>query len=108
PRVAASPPLTRAAASPLTRVGASPPLTRAEARGLRRRGWILLPSEFSNSAMLHSDRLLLPILSSSAELGLYVTVATVLEMATWPIQQWVDASLRGWSKAFRSRRFPIA
>jgi O-antigen/teichoic acid export membrane protein len=90
------------------RVAASPPLTRAEARGLRRRGWILLPSEFSNSAMLHSDRLLLPMLSSSAELGLYVTVATVLEMATWPIQQWVDASLRGWSKAFRSRRFPIA
>lgn len=96
-----------AASAPLTRAGASP-LTRAEARGLRRRGWILLPSEFSNSAMLHSDRLLLPILSSSAELGLYVTVATVLEMATWPIQQWVDASLRGWSKAFRSRRFPIA
>src|SRR5699024_8717862 len=100
PRAGASPPLTRA--------GASSPLTRAEVRGLRRRGWILLPSEFSNSAMLHSDRLLLPILSSSAELGLYVTVATVLEMATWPIQQWVDASLRGWSKAFRSRRFPIA
>ena len=94
--------------SPLTGEGASSQLTRAEARGLRRRGWILLPSEFSNSAMLHSDRLLLPILSSSAELGLYVTVATVLEMATWPIQQWVDASLRGWSKAFRSRRFPIA
>lgn len=96
------------APSALTRAGASSPLTRAEARGLRRRGWILLPSEFSNSAMLHSDRLLLPILSSSAELGLYVTVATVLEMATWPVQQWVDASLRGWSKAFRSRRFPIA
>ena len=94
--------------SPLTGEGASSQLTRAEARGLRRRGWILLPSEFSNSAMLHSDRLLLPMLSSSAELGLYVTVATVLEMATWPIQQWVDASLRGWSKAFRSRRFPIA
>src|SRR5699024_5231730 len=108
PRAGASAPLTRAAAPPLTRAGASSPLTRAEVRGLRRRGWILLPSEFSNSAMLHSDRLLLPILSSSAELGLYVTVATVLEMATWPIQQWVDASLRGWSKAFRSRRFPIA
>lgn len=109
PRAGASSPLSRAGApSALTRAGASSPLTRAEARGLRRRGWILLPSEFSNSAMLHSDRLLLPILSSSAELGLYVTVATVLEMATWPVQQWVDASLRGWSKAFRSRRFPIA
>src|SRR5699024_11098960 len=67
-RAGASSPLTRAgASSPLTRAGASSPLTRAEVRGLRRRGWILLPSEFSNSAMLHSDRLLLPILSSSAE-----------------------------------------
>ena len=109
PRTGASPALSRTGvSSPLTGAGASSQLTRAEARGLRRRGWILLPSEFSNSAMLHSDRLLLPMLSSSAELGLYVTVATVLEMATWPIQQWVDASLRGWSKAFRSRRFPIA
>ncbi|RBP66969.1 O-antigen/teichoic acid export membrane protein [Brevibacterium sanguinis] len=75
---------------------------RQETRELRRRGWVLLPSEFSNTAMLRSDRLLLPALSTSAELGLYVTVATVLEMATWPVQQWVDASLRGWSTSARS------
>lgn len=81
--------------------------TRSEKRGLRRRGWVLLPSEFSNSAMLRSDRLLLPMLSSSAALGLYVTVATVLEMATWPVQQWVDASLRNWSQAFSSRSIPV-
>lgn len=81
--------------------------TRTEKRGLRRRGWVLLPSEFSNSAMLRSDRLLLPILSSSAALGLYVTVATVLEMATWPVQQWVDASLRNWSQGFSSHSFPV-
>ncbi|MGJ5725772.1 lipopolysaccharide biosynthesis protein [Brevibacterium sp. H602] len=80
--------------------------TRTEKRGLRRRGWVLLPSEFSNSAMLRSDRLLLPILSNSAALGLYVTVATVLEMATWPVQQWVDASLRNWSQGFSSHSFP--
>lgn len=82
---------------------------KGEKRKLRRRGWVLLPSEFSNTAMLHSDRLLLPVLSSSAELGLYVTVATVLQMATWPVQQWVDASLRRWSRSgglplFRSVR----
>ncbi|WP_309132737.1 polysaccharide biosynthesis C-terminal domain-containing protein [Brevibacterium sp.] len=70
-----------------------------ETQGLRRRGWVLLPSEFSNTAMLRSDRLLLPALSSPAELGLYVTVAAVLEMATWPVQQWVDASLRSWSRS---------
>ena len=80
---------------------------RSESRGLRRRGLVLLPSDFSNTAMLRSDRLLLPMLSSSAELGLYVTVATVLEMATWPVQQWVDASLRSWSKSFSSRPLPI-
>ncbi|WP_143336613.1 lipopolysaccharide biosynthesis protein [Corynebacterium pacaense] len=77
--------------------------TDEQRRALRRRGWVLLPSAFSNTAMMHSDRLLLPILSSSAELGLYVTVATVLQMATWPVQQWVDASLRRWSQTMRDR-----
>src|SRR5699024_6859920 len=48
--------------------------------------------------MTRLDRLLLPVLSTSAALGLYVTVATVLEMASWPIKQWVDASLRKWAK----------
>lgn len=81
--------------------------TAAESRAIRRRGWVLLPSDFSNSAMLRSDRLLLPVLSSSAELGLYVTVATVLEMATWPVQQWVDASLRAWSKSFSTHPMPV-
>ncbi|WP_432789965.1 polysaccharide biosynthesis C-terminal domain-containing protein [Brevibacterium sp. K11IcPPYGO002] len=81
--------------------------TRDESRGLRRRGLVLLASDFSNTAMLRSDRLLLPMLSSSAALGLYVTVATVLEMATWPVQQWVDASLRSWSTAFSSRPLPV-
>lgn len=75
------------------------PLPAEQSRRIRRKGWILLPADFSNTAMTCSDRLLLPILSSSAELGLYVTVATVLEMASWPVKQWVDASLRGWAKS---------
>lgn len=74
-----------------------------ERRTLRRHGVVLLPSEFSSTAMLRLDRLLLPLLSTSAELGLYVTVATVLEMSSWPIKQWVDVSLRGWSAAGDSR-----
>lgn len=82
--------------------------TDTERKALRRRGWVLLPSAFSNTAMMNSDRLLLPILSSSAELGLYVTVATVLQMATWPVQQWVDASLRRWSQTMREQSLPIA
>lgn len=69
-----------------------------ERKILRRKGLVLLPSDFSNTAMMRIDRLLLPILSSSAALGLYVTVATVMEMVSWPIKQWVDASLRKWAK----------
>lgn len=74
-------------------------LTRSERRILRRKGLILLPASFSNVAMQRSDRLLLPALGSPADLGLYVTVATVLEMATWPVERWVDASLRQWAQS---------
>lgn len=75
-----------------------PENTAEERKELRRKGWTLLPSDFSNTAMMRTDRLLLPILATSAELGLYVTVATMLEVASWPVKQWVDASLRDWSK----------
>lgn len=70
---------------------------------LRRRGVRLLPASFGNTAMLRSDRLLMPLLSSSAELGRYAVVATIMEVANWPIQQWVDSSLRRWSEAGTNR-----
>lgn len=71
-----------------------------EARArLRRSGVKLLPAALGNTAMVRSDRLLLPVLGSPADLGVYVTVATVMEMAVWPLQQWVDVSLRSWSVA---------
>lgn len=72
---------------------------------IRLRGMKLIPASFGNSAMLRSDRLLLPLLASSAQLGIYVVVATVMEIGTWPVQQWADASLRRWSsKDFHSHR----
>lgn len=73
------------------------PLSAESRRALQIRGLRLLPAAFSNTAMVRSDRLLMPLLSTSAELGRYVVVATVMEMATWPIRQWADASLRRWS-----------
>ncbi len=74
-----------------------------ERRVLRRRGLSLLPATFGSMAMLKPDRLLLPILSSPEQLGFYVTVATVMEMGSWPIMQWVDASLRQWSEDAEQR-----
>lgn len=68
-------------------------------RELRINGMKLFPAALGNTAMVRSDRLLLPVLGTPADLGLYVTVATVMEIAVWPVQQWVDVSLRRWSKA---------
>lgn len=69
---------------------------KAEERSIRRDGLRLLPASFGNTAMLRSDRLLLPLLASNAQLGIYVVVATTMELASWPIQNWVDASLNRW------------
>jgi O-antigen/teichoic acid export membrane protein len=71
-----------------------------EQRALRRLGIALLPASLGNTAMLRADRLLLPLLSSSAQLGLYVLVATATELASWPVQQYIDVSLR----SLRSKR----
>lgn len=63
---------------------------------VRRQGMRLLPAAFGNTVMLRSDRLLLPAIAGMEALGIYVVIATVMELATWPIKQWVDASLRTW------------
>lgn len=64
---------------------------------VRRAGLAMLPASLGNTAMLRSDRLILPALGSMRELGLYVAVATVLELAAWPTQNLVDARLRHWT-----------
>lgn len=69
---------------------------KAEERTIRHAGLRLLPASFGNTAMLRSDRLLLPLLASNTQLGIYIVVATTMELASWPIQNWVDASLNRW------------
>lgn len=68
---------------------------------VRKQGIKLLPASLGNSAMLKSDRLLIPFFSAPAELGLYVVVATSMDMASWPIQQWVDSKLNEWNSNLR-------
>lgn len=65
---------------------------------IRRDGLKLLPASFGNTAMLRSDRLLLPFLASNSQLGIYIVVATTMELASWPVQNWVDASLNRWRR----------
>lgn len=66
---------------------------------IRRDGLRLFPASIGNTAMFRSDRLLLPILASPAQLGLYIVVAAALEVAVWPVQQWADSKLHSWQKA---------
>lgn len=79
-----------------SRARSAAPLPKDERRVVRRQGMRLLPAAFGNTVMLRSDRLLLPAIAGMEALGIYVVIATVMELATWPIKQWVDASLRTW------------
>lgn len=69
-----------------------------EFRQIRRRGLLLVPASLGNTAMLRSDRLLLPLLASPAALGIYAFAATAIELASWPVQQWCDSRLRSWAE----------
>lgn len=75
-----------------------------DARRIRLSGLKLLPASFGNTAMLRSDRLLLPVLASTSQLGLYIVVATMMELAAWPVQNWVDASLNKWRQNMGVKR----
>lgn len=66
---------------------------------IRRHGVKLLPASLGNITMFRPDRLLLPILASPADLGLYIVVSGALEIAVWPIQQWSDSKMREWHEA---------
>lgn len=74
----------------------SPALTQEAHSKIRRQGLELIPASLGNTAMLRSDRLILPLLAGPEALGIYILVAASLEMTVWPIQQWADAKLSDW------------
>jgi O-antigen/teichoic acid export membrane protein len=75
---------------------------RALLRRVRLAGFTVVPATLSNVVMLRSDRLLLPVLASYGQLGVYVIVATLTELVAWPVQSYVDAHLSGWHAAHLS------
>lgn len=74
------------------------------ARTIRREGLDLIPASLGNTAMLRSDRLILPLLAGPEALGIYILVAASLEMTVWPVQQWADAKLSDWKKESEAGR----
>ncbi|GLZ01388.1 hypothetical protein Acsp02_86390 [Actinoplanes sp. NBRC 103695] len=69
-------------------------------RRIRRLGLALMPSSLASIIATRSDRIMLPWMASYQQLGLYVVVATVCEMAQWPLQAWIDAHAPAWHRAF--------
>jgi O-antigen/teichoic acid export membrane protein len=71
--------------------------------GLRRRargeGLQLFPATVAHSGTLRIDRLILVALASTAALGLYATVSTMVELLTWPLLMYADSRLGLWRQA---------
>jgi O-antigen/teichoic acid export membrane protein len=67
-------------------------------------GWRLLPPTLATMVMLRSDRLLLPVLGSYQQMGVYIVVATVTEVAVWPVQAFLDAHGPRWARQWPTRR----
>jgi O-antigen/teichoic acid export membrane protein len=72
---------------------------RGALRVSRREGLQLFPSALAQSGMLRLDRLLLAGLASTAELGMYATVATMTELIGWPLLAFADSRLGRWRAA---------
>jgi O-antigen/teichoic acid export membrane protein len=79
-------------------------VTATRNRFVRREGLTLFPAALSNMAMLRVDRLALPVLASTAQLGLYTSVATMTELLAWPLRAYADARLGRWRAAHREGR----
>lgn len=88
---------------PVLFFAASPRLRRAEVpapptrRRILRRGLALLPATIGEVMVLRLERVLIPFFAGYGTLGIYVTVATITELASWPAQQFLDSRVPQWS-----------
>jgi len=76
---------------------------REQNRAARRLGLRLVPSQVGEMALLRADRLLIPLLSSYYQLGIYVVAATMAELASWPLSQYIDSHTPRWREEFEAR-----
>lgn len=73
-------------------------LDAASRAGVRRRGVGVLPTSVAEILLLRFERLLLPLMASFSSLGVYVAIATMTELASWPAQQYADAKSPTWTR----------
>jgi O-antigen/teichoic acid export membrane protein len=73
----------------------------------RSEGILLFPAAVATSGMLRLDRLLLPVMASTAALGVYAGIGTMTEVVTWPLLAFADARLGRWRQANDEGRLRI-
>lgn len=75
----------------------SPARSIADLAPTKRLGVRLLPAGISDAVLTRADRLLLPLLSSFHQLGIYAVVSTVTELINWPLKQYIDGKTPNWT-----------
>ncbi len=92
--------------SPLVAAGSSRTLDSADLeqnRAARSLGLRLVPAQIGEMALLRADRLLIPLLSTYYQLGIYVVAATMAELSSWPLSQYIDSHTPRWREQFLAR-----
>lgn len=79
-------------------------VTEGAVAPVRRLGLRIYPASLAEVALMRLDRLLLPVFASFSGLGVYVVIATMTELASWPAQQYSDSKVPVWSRVPMTRK----
>lgn len=84
---------------------------RSLIRRVSRRGFRLLPGLLANWFILHLEKIVIPLGLGLKQMGIYSSVSGFFDVFLWPLQVWLDGSLRGWAasykKGIRPNKLPI-
>lgn len=70
------------------------------------RGRRLLPGLLASWLVLHVERFLIPIGLGMRQMGIYASVVGFFDALLWPLQIWLDGSLRKWTVSYKRGEKP--
>lgn len=70
-------------------------------------GLKLMPMSAAEIIGARADRFLIPALANFAQLGIYTVVVTMTELIAWPIRNYTDSKVPGWSRQILNGRFKL-
>ncbi len=72
------------------------------------RGRRLLPGLLASWLVLNVERFLIPIGLGMRQMGIYASVVGFFDVLVWPLQVWLDGSLRKWTESYKRGEKPDA